>query len=260
MCPRFGRLVSGEGPLFAEATMVCHCLLIECGDGLVLVDTGVGLDDLRDPRGRLGGSFVKVARPRLDAAETALRQVERLGFSAKDVRHLIPTHLDLDHAGGLPDFPEARVHIFEPEHSAAIARATSMERARYRPAHFAHGPRWVRYQPQGEPWFGFSTVRQLEGLPPEILLVPLTGHTRGHVAVAVQRESGWLMHAGDAYFHRDEVHGGARRSCPGGLDFFQRFAAFDRGDWARNQKRLRALVDERSAEVDVFCAHDPIEL
>jgi glyoxylase-like metal-dependent hydrolase (beta-lactamase superfamily II) len=260
MCPRLGRLISGQGPLFAEATMVCHCLLIETSEGLVLVDTGVGVDDVADAGGRLGGLFVNLVRPRLDVAETALRQIEGLGFSARDVRHVVPTHLDLDHAGGLPDFPEARVHIFEPEHSAAMARATAMERTRYRPAHFAHGPRWVRYQADGEPWFGFSSVRRLEGLPPEILLVPLTGHTRGHVAVAVERGPKWLLHAGDAYFHRDEVHGGARRTCPAALDFFQRTAAVDRAAWAANQRRLRALVDERHGEVDIFCAHDPTEL
>jgi glyoxylase-like metal-dependent hydrolase (beta-lactamase superfamily II) len=259
MCPRFGRLVSGEGALFAEATMVCHCLLVETSDGLVLVDTGIGMGDVEDARGRLGGMFVSVVRPRLDPAETALRQVERLGFSAADVRHVIPTHLDLDHAGGLPDFPDAKVHIFEAEHAAAMARATHPERARYRPAHWAHGPRWVRYPVQGEPWFGLRAVRQLEGLPPEILLVPLEGHTRGHVAVGVQAPGGWLLHAGDAYFHRDEVHA-EQRSCPAGLNFFQRVVAIDRRSWAGNQQRLRELARDHGGEVRIFSAHDPVEL
>ncbi|MFD0510570.1 MBL fold metallo-hydrolase [Streptomyces aureus] len=31
-----------------------------------------------------------------------------LGYAVDDVRHIVLTHLDLDHAGGLPDFPRAR--------------------------------------------------------------------------------------------------------------------------------------------------------
>jgi dihydrofolate reductase len=40
------------------------------------------------------------------------------------------------------------------------------------------------YQPgDGEPWFGFERVRPLDGLPPEIALIPLIGHTFGHAGV-----------------------------------------------------------------------------
>ena len=45
----------------------------------------------------------------------------------------------------------------------------------------------------GEPWMGFDAVRDLDGLPPEILLVPLAGHTWGHSGVAVREE--WQLAA-----------------------------------------------------------------
>jgi glyoxylase-like metal-dependent hydrolase (beta-lactamase superfamily II) len=270
LCPRVGRLITGKGGLFDEVRMVCHCLLVESDAGLILVDTGMGTADLADPRARLGKGFAAMMRPRCDPSETALGGVQRLGFSARDVRHLVVTHLDLDHAGGLPDFPDASVHVFAAEHDAAMARATVFEKERYRPAHWAHGPKWVRYRVQGEPWLGFECVRQLEGLPPEVLLVPVTGHTRGHVAVAVRQSGGgadWVLHAGDAYFHHDEVHARARR-CPVGLELFQRTVAYDRASWSRNQTRLRELVHTNGRAhaatgietVDVFSAHDPEEL
>jgi glyoxylase-like metal-dependent hydrolase (beta-lactamase superfamily II) len=63
---------------------------------------------------------------------------------------------------------------------------------------------------------GFEAVRDLDGLPPEILLVPLAGHTWGHSAVAIDTGDGWLLHAGDAYFFRGESAGrsaNARRGC-----------------------------------------------
>lgn len=274
ICPPLGRLTRGEGGLFSRGRMVCHCLLVETDAGLVLVDTGIGLGDMADPRGRLGPAFVGLFGPRLDPTETAVHQVEALGFSSRDVRHIVVTHLDLDHAGGLSDFPDADVHVYRPEHAAAMHRATLRERERYRPAQWAHGPRFHLYDAGGEPWFGFDCVRQLDGLPPEILLVPIAGHSRGHAAVAVRapadasgadsapwsrRGGSWLLHAGDAYFYRGEMDPN-RRTCPVGLEIFQRSVAFDDEARRANQERLRALARDHAAQVRVFSAHDDVEL
>src|SRR6202020_2717052 len=116
--------------------MCCHCLLIESEDGLVLVDSGLGVEDVNEPR-RLGFLFNAMVRPRLDVAETALRQVVDLGYRPSDVRHIVPTHLDLDPAGGLSDFPDAAVHVFAAELRAASHRASLMERSRYRAVQIA---------------------------------------------------------------------------------------------------------------------------
>src|SRR3954451_16566557 len=140
MCPRGARLLAGQGGLLAEARLVAHCLLIEAGDGVVLVDTGFGTGDAADP-GRLGAPFRALVRPKCEESETAVRQIEGMGLDPGDVRHIVITHLDLDHAGGLGDFPEADVHVFAPELEAA--RSPSMrERTRYIDAHWAHGPKW----------------------------------------------------------------------------------------------------------------------
>ena len=74
----------------------------------MLIDTGFGLDDVRRPR-QLGRLFGPLVRP--GARRRARRPIpapRALGFEPSDVRHIITTHLDLDHAGGLPDFPEPR--------------------------------------------------------------------------------------------------------------------------------------------------------
>jgi glyoxylase-like metal-dependent hydrolase (beta-lactamase superfamily II) len=239
--------------------MICHCLLIETEQGLVLVDSGLGLADVESALERLGREFVALARPTLDPAETALRQVEALGFAAGDVRHVVLTHLDVDHAGGMGDFPHARVHLLQDEHDAAMARITRLERRRYRPMHWAHDPKWELYRPRGEPWFGFECVRELTGLPPEILLIPLIGHTRGHAGVAVQVGDSFILHAGDAYFNRGELDPDKRR-CPAFLDLFQRIVEIDGAARLRNQHRLRELARENADRVRIFSAHDPVEL
>jgi glyoxylase-like metal-dependent hydrolase (beta-lactamase superfamily II) len=45
-----------------------------------------------------------------DPEETAVKRVERLGYAAEDVKHVALTRLHFDHAGGLPDSPQAKVH------------------------------------------------------------------------------------------------------------------------------------------------------
>ena len=254
--PVGGRLVHGEAGPRHQARIICHVLLLETDQGLVLVDSGIGLADVAAARARLGGQFVSIVRPTLDPEETALRQIERLSFSPRDVRHIVLTHLDLDHAGGLADFPEARVHVLAREHDAAMA-PTFRERSRYRAVQWEHGPRWSRYEPEGEPFFGFECVRQLEGLPPEILMIPLLGHTRGHSAVAVQTSAGWLLHAGDAYFHHGEMD--PEPHCPVGLRILQSLVQVNGSLRLYNQERLRELVRSHGDEVRVVSAHDPGE-
>lgn len=259
-CPVSARLVNGRGSALARGRMECHCLLIGTErHGLVLVDTAIGSEDCAAPHARLGALFthLMIGRARPPVERTALRQIEALGFRASDVRHVVVTHLDLDHAGGLPDFPHATVHLLADEKDAALLRRTTPEKSRYRPVHFAHGPRWQTYDARGERWRGFEVVRALEGLPPEIFLIPLTGHTRGHACVAVEGVAGGpLVHCGDAYFHRGAIDP-ARGPIPAGLRFFERHAAVDGRRIAENHARLRALRE--GGDVRLFCAHDPDE-
>ena len=258
MCPRGQSVINGGGSLFARAKLVSHCLLIETdAHGLVLVDTGIGVDDVRDTR-RLGAFFGSAMA--IDSKMTqmpALAQVEALGFHRKDVRHLVLTHLDFDHAGGLPDFPDAMVHVHAKEKEAALAGLTLNQKQRYRKSQFTHGPVWETYEAVGEPWKGVPAVRQLDGLPPEILALPLSGHSQGHAAIAVDTGHGWLVHGGDAYFHRSVTERGDTAAVPWGLRSVERFIAFD-------YKRVRtshAVLAElaKHDDVTVFSSHDPLE-
>jgi glyoxylase-like metal-dependent hydrolase (beta-lactamase superfamily II) len=256
--PYGSRLLHGHGSWLGAGHLCCHCLLVETNAGLVLVDSGLGTMDLRDPLLRLGRAFAAMGRIGRDESLAAVHQVRALGFSPEDVRHVILTHMDLDHAGGLADFPRAKVHVHALEYTAAHARDNLRDKNRYVPAQWAHGPVFQVYREGGETWNGFAAIRALVGLPEEILLVPLAGHTRGHTGVAVWRGGRWLLHAGDAYFHHAEMEGD-KYSCPGGLRAFQSLVETDRAARKMNQARLRQLVASRG-DVSVFCAHDLVEL
>ncbi|MCP2271789.1 MBL fold metallo-hydrolase [Actinokineospora diospyrosa] len=259
MHPPGGGFVDGAPGLFRYAHMVCHVLLAESDDGLVLVDTGFGVRDLTTPKQTLPGPFVALVRPAFDVSQAAVRQVAALGFDPADVRHIILTHLDLDHAGGLVDFPDARVHVHGPELRAALDQATAGERQRYRKAHWAHGPKWeVHESGGGDRWMGLESVRGLTGLSDDFRLVPLAGHTRGHCGVAVRSDEGWLLHAGDSYFNAAEM--APSPSCPPGLRVFQSLMQVEGKARKANQERLRTMLRSHRAEVKIFSAHDAAEL
>ncbi|MGN9840659.1 MBL fold metallo-hydrolase [Nonomuraea sp. H19] len=236
------------------APAVCHALLIETpAAGLVLVEAGLGMDDVTRPGELLEREWTELVEPVLTPAETAVRQVAALGHDPADVRHIVLTHLDVDHSGGLPDFPDAQVHVMEAELKAALAEAPSR---RYRPGHWAHGPRWVTYPGTGTRWLGVEGVRPLADLTEEILLVPLSGHSEGHAGVAVHDGDRWLLHAGDAYFYHEEL---AREPRPHPLlDVVQLGAEVDPERRMSSRDRLRSLVHDHG--VAVFSAHDPWEL
>jgi glyoxylase-like metal-dependent hydrolase (beta-lactamase superfamily II) len=246
MCPLAASRLVGAG------AMVCHVLLVETErDGLLLVDTGFGSRDCATPR-RVPAVFRALVRPRLDPAQTAAAQVRALGYRLDDVRHVVITHLDLDHAGGLHDFPAAAVHLHHPEHQGGTSPRTLAERTRYLSRQWAHRPRWQTYMPDGEPWMGLPAVRQLEGVRDEVAIVPLIGHTRGHSGVAVKTADRWILHAGDAIFHRNEVYGGP---VPPGLRAFATMDEHDRRARLASVAAIRELA--RRPDITVTCSHDP---
>jgi glyoxylase-like metal-dependent hydrolase (beta-lactamase superfamily II) len=109
----------------------------------------------------------------------------------------------------------------------------------------------------GETLFGLRNVREIEGLPPEILLVPLPGHTPGHAGVAVKGPRGWMLHAGDAYFNRAEAHG--HGFAPPLVAAYERFMADDLEVQRESLARLRQMLAAPDADMAVFCTHDAVE-
>lgn len=256
-CPLGGLLMDGFTTGSLRGRLASHCLLLETERALVLIDTGYGLRDIADPRGRLSRFFRFLLKPALREEMTAVRQIERLGFQARDVRHIVLSHLDFDHAGGLDDFPEATVHLLAEEASAAARQHTLLDRMRYRPQQWGSRARWRPYTgAQGQRFCGFDHVREIEGVGPDVLLVPLLGHTLGHAGVAVRTQAGgFLFYAADAYFYHAEMDP-ARPRCTPGLRLYQAMMEKDRRQRLLNQDRLRALARDPDSGVTLFCAHD----
>ena len=231
-------------------TVVCHCLLLEDQTGLALVDTGIGLLDVQNPVERLGQELIDMAGFQFNEHDTAVRRIEQMGFSPNDVRHIVMTHCDPDHAGRLAGFPNAEVHVAEEELSHALSGHW-----RYIPRQLEHKPRWTTYDSSKRKWFGLEARPVSLGFSSEVLLIPLFGHTLGHCGVAVQQGEGWLLHVGDAYFLRAEL---ADESHPVSALAAQRA---DNDQWRRlSLNELRRLWSEHGDEIQITGYHDIKEL
>jgi len=172
------------------------CPLIETNDGLVLVDTGLGLGDYANPSWMTRLFRILTVMP-FDRNEAAVNRIRELGYQPKDVRHILLTHMHFDHCSGLADFPHAKVHVHRREYEAftegKIRRFTEYA---YIPQYTVHQPEFVLYEKVDSKWYGFDAIR----LPfaPEMYFIPLFGHSRGLCGLAIKTSTGWFFHASDA--------------------------------------------------------------
>ncbi|MGD8604965.1 MAG: hypothetical protein PVF49_10390, partial [Anaerolineales bacterium] len=154
---------------------------------------------------------------------------------------------------GLPDFPWAKVHVLAAEHQAATRRHQKglINIFGYEPNHWAHGPDWALYQPQGETWFGLPCIPVQAIKSSQILLVPLVGHSAGHCGVAIEVEGSWLMHCGDAFVRQVQIDpinpGSPFPKWAGGLEH----AVFP----PAAHQILQSLQREHGDEVTLFASH-----
>jgi glyoxylase-like metal-dependent hydrolase (beta-lactamase superfamily II) len=219
-----------------------HAWLIEHDEGLIVVDTGEtartgepGYFPGWHPYFRLG------VRTWVDPEEEIGPQLQHLGFSPRDVRWVILTHLHTDHAGGLHHFPDSDILVTRTELRLASG---AMGRLRgYLPNRW---PQW--FQPtaidfEGEPWGPFSSSLPLTDAG-DITLLPTPGHTAGHMSVAVRSDDRLVLLAGDTSYTQSLM----REGIADGVT----------NDTATARDTLRRLQRLTQAEPTIYLpSHDP---
>lgn len=249
-------LAEGAGSLFRRGHAVCHCLLIESDDGVILVDTGLSEDQTRSPREALGADVAFLLHPSTSSAVTAKAQVQQHGFDVGDVRHIFMTHLDVDHRGGLADFPNATVHVSRMELTSAEEPRTLMDRRRYQGS-WRDALKWEIHDTSTDRWHGFPVLFDEDISVGRLVMVELPGHSPGHSGIAIEHAGdathapGTLFHVGDAIQHRNELRRDV--ATPWGIRGFNTLMQVNRRERLHTRSALQELA---AGEVDVICAHD----
>ena len=242
-CPLHSRVVTKA--LFPADHFDCHCLLIEDQERLILVDTGLP-EEINSKKLFIVGAQIK-------EEQTAKHQVEKLGFKAADITDIIVTHLDYDHVGGLKDFPNARIHLHAREFEFTKSFPQKFD-YRFDPNLWKVPNEFVRYSEPGEGWMGFESIQMFSDLSSEILMIPLFGHSLGHTGVAIQFENKWLLHAGDAFFFKDDLSFNfSRKNILS--EALQAFSAMDNSARINNLVALSKLY--KADKCKIINSHDP---
>ncbi|WP_130803301.1 MBL fold metallo-hydrolase [Acinetobacter ihumii] len=249
MCPACAPLIHQKG---IQAHIICHCLLVETDRGLVLIDTGLGLQDYLHPQQRLGSLIHQLGQIELNTGLSAVQQIQQLGLNPKDVQHIFVTHLDFDHAGGISDFPQATVHVLASEFNTTQSLSFK-NRIRYKTNQFKQHRFWNFIEhTQTERWFNLEKVTGLPLFQDEILMIPLLGHSAGHAGIAIKQAEGWILFCGDAYFSSLELDASKQLK---GLHLFESILAYDNKMRLHNLKQLQSLAQQQP-QIELICAHD----
>jgi glyoxylase-like metal-dependent hydrolase (beta-lactamase superfamily II) len=166
--------------------------VVEHPDGHIVVDTGISHAAVVDFERALR-VLRRVIRVHVTPDDEIGPQMRKTGLRPEDVRWVVPTHLDVDHAGGVGHFPNAEILVHRPEYDYA---STRLGKVRYQPGHW---PTWFKptlYDLAPEPYGSFPKSLRLADTK-DVTLVPIPGHSMAQIAVAIKTDDLTLFFGGD---------------------------------------------------------------
>ena len=135
-------------------------------------------------------------------------QLRRLGVPSDSVRYIVQTHLHIDHASAVSEFPNATFLVDEREWAAAIEGGA---RQGYHQRQFDHAFDWRALD------YGAAEVHSFSGFAHaldvfgdgSVRVVSTPGHTLGHQSVVLRTAAGEVLVVGDAAYTERELRGEA---------------------------------------------------
>lgn len=231
--------------------VVCHCLLLETEKGLILVDTGLGVEDVKNPKQRLDFQFRLIVNPTLRMEETAFHQIKKLGFSSDDVRYIILSHLHEDHVGGIDDFPNATMITTKAEYDFVFS--SGKKGTGYNKKQMSGQYNWLLCELNKMKWNGFDACAVFEDSN-DLLLVDLKGHTAGQCGLVIKWADKTYFFCADGYYSRKTLVNGGKKT-PFQYKLLQFFVSHSRKDAKETESKIVNLF-QREKSIELFCAHD----
>jgi len=207
--------------------------LIRHPEGDVVVDGGNPLAVAQDARAHWG-ALSDQFRVRMTEEQHCVSQLRRLGVAPESVRHVVQTHLHIDHTGALGHFPEATITVQAQELDAARTADPPQARGYVRDDFEQAGLDWRVVEGQVD-LFGDGTIRLLQ----------TPGHSAGHMSLLLAlEETGPVLLTADAADNLAQWDG---LLPPRALD--------SRHDAKRSLEGLRKLA--RETDPLLVLGHDP---
>ena len=218
------------------STLPISMWIIDHPKGLIVFDTGnnVAISDGQCesywPKG-----FCQNLKPSQKRDDVIDRQLQKLGYSAEQVKFVITSHAHLDHIGNIKMFPKA-THVMQ-------------RRELYQawwPEKFQRGAFILK---------DYDTTRDFDFLELEgdydlfgdgsVVILDTPGHTMGHQSLKLRlKQTGTVVITGDAVWMQENLDG----HVPG--------TNFNTADTMRSIEKLKRIRDLENAQL--FMSHDEV--
>jgi N-acyl homoserine lactone hydrolase len=178
------------------------------GAGAILIDTGLHPSCASSVVGNMGRAGRVLYDVRMDHDDALRFQLPQRGAQTSDIGLVIMTHLHIDHASAVSEFPGATFLVDEREWRAA-AEGGVLDG--YHARQFDHTFDWRTLD------FGADQVQSFSGFAQSldvlgdgsIRVLSTPGHTAGHLSVVLRTRSGEVLVVGDAAFTERALRGEA---------------------------------------------------
>jgi glyoxylase-like metal-dependent hydrolase (beta-lactamase superfamily II) len=200
-------LLSGEPAM----TVPCPAYLIRHPSaGPILVDSGLHPSVATDGQENMGRLAARFGKPALEVGKDVPAQLRARGLDAGEIPIVVMTHLHLDHASAISEFPNSTFVISEVEWEAATVGPKPLLNG-YRRTHFdyAFDYRTVDFDRGGiDSYSSFARCFDLFG-DGSIRLAYTPGHSAGHMSVIAHLAERDFVIGGDAVYMQAQLDGDA---------------------------------------------------
>ena len=176
-----------------------YAWVIEHAEGVIVVDTGETAR-VHEPgyHPRWHPFYRRATHFSVHPEEEIGPQLRGLGIAARDVRHVVLTHLHTDHAGGLRHFVGGKIWVARAEYKRASGFGAKVQG--YLPHRWPKWwtPEFLRFD--ARPFGPFAQSMSLTASG-DVVVVPTPGHTRDHVSVVVCGSPSYFL-AGDTSYNQ----------------------------------------------------------
>jgi N-acyl homoserine lactone hydrolase len=222
------------------------CFLLEHPTaGPLLVDTGHHASMAVDPKGSYGPLIGRAVKPhiRMGAGDALPDQLRERGIDPGAIKLVVMTHMHLDHASGVSQFPEATFIVTAREWQAATERGI---RGGYISRQFDHAFDWRTINFDGDEVSSFASFGRTLDLfgDGSVRLAYTPGHTLGHMSLVVRTAGREFLIVGDAAYTMRTIKEGAMPYGPA-----------DEHEFKRSLREVQRYLEQK-AEAAVCPGHD----
>jgi N-acyl homoserine lactone hydrolase len=214
--------------------------------GPFLVDTGHHASMAVDPKGSYGPLFGRAVAShiRMGEGESMPDQIRKRGVDPSDIKLVVMTHLHLDHASGVSQFPNATFVVTKREWDAATDGPGL--RGGYISRQFDHAFDWRTIDFDGDEvssYKSFGRTLDLFG-DGSVRLAYTPGHTLGHMSLVIRTAGPEFLIVGDAAYAMRTIKESAMP-----------FGPHDEHEFKRSLKEVQRYVDQ-TPDAAVCPGHD----